>query len=224
MRIGDKEGRSLPHHHETRWWLREMARFETEAREIYSQMVEPKKRHHYDSSPYNLTLRAYVMHCFSWIDLASQYYSQSDTQTKRMEAFLRRYMEIDGESAHVVVNLWRHTLAHGPFPRARLHRPVRLTPTRSCSTDYWPNLAWQTAKDEHLRIRMRQEDEDVGDEEYGVIYGDGRKARMMTLGLFNLIADSRTAIEKYVMELDGDERLQAAYDARWEEIAKESFA
>jgi hypothetical protein len=46
----------------------------------------------------------------------------------------------------------------------------------------------------------------------------------MTLGLFNLIADSRTAIEKYVMELDGDERLQTAYDARWEEMAKESFA
>lgn len=219
---GDHEGaeRSFDHFSETRWWLRELARFADEVRIIHRQQVVPAMEHRFDSSPFNLTLRAYVMHCFAWIDLASRYYSRSDDQTQRMAAFLRRYMGLDGRTALVVVNLWRHPLAHGPFPRPWLDRPADADRGSSRVTDYWPLLSWQTTDEEHLRFRA----DDPDDQEDRAAMGDMSKRHTMDLGLLNLVAGVSAAIATYVEELDTDPTLQANYRARWNALFNASFA
>src|SRR5947209_1575156 len=96
--------RDLFHYTETRWWLKELDRLVDEANIVFTQLVQPIRRHEYDNDPFNLTLRAYVTHCFSWIDLASRSYSQAHERAKRMEGFMVRYMHLDGRAAHAAVS------------------------------------------------------------------------------------------------------------------------
>lgn len=180
-------------------WLRDFARFEHEIHKVYEELVLPIQKDlaadgtqgHPNVAPMNVTLRAYIAFCFSWIDMLSLLWSRSNHQTRRMAAFMVRYMDLDGRTASIAVNLWRHTLAHGPSPQSRRNR----------TSTYSPVFSWVLPKSQHLSI-------EVWPDTAAPLHIEGRIATNMFLGLLNLVAQVEDALQRYTQALDTDLSLQ----------------
>lgn len=241
MRAADDEAiRDLPHFHDSRAWLGEFEQFAAEVETVYQTIVVPAMEHRHDNRPYAFMLRAYFMQCFSWIDWCSGYDAGTqEKQTQRMAVFIRRYLRradglpLDGKTANVAVNVWRHSLAHGPYLRMRTNR----------TTDYVAVAVWRAHDRAHWSIHghvdqpsfdpITGEPWPVSDEEkewaaqqqayFDDLYRGERIFRYMQLGLLSFVGEVRDALGRYVAELDTSARLQTNYERRWKEIDHDEF-
>jgi hypothetical protein len=194
------------HYGFTPWWLAHFASFDAEVRAVHDTLVVSAKCGPADV-PYKYTLWSYISRCFAFVDLFSRFWSLSAKDTRRMAAFLRRYMGLDGLTAHVAVNLWRHPLAHAPFPIGQMTEKVAYTPVPQ----------WRVLPDEHLKIVKYHETDDWA------VPGEPVR-RYMHLGLLNFLADLDGALTRYVDELDTSPKLQAISDKRWREETDRTFS
>jgi hypothetical protein len=98
--------------------IRDMAQLQAEVKFMQDEIVAPGWNGPYHGMP--RMLYGYMMSCFSFIDLLSQYAGSgvgSQGQTPRMISFMDQYFGYEHSTNAVAVQLWRHTLMHTANPR-----------------------------------------------------------------------------------------------------------
>lgn len=136
------------------------------------------------------TLYGYMMNCFTFIDLLSQYRqgsTSSQGQTKRMVAFMDDYLGYDPKANKVAVKLWRHTLMHTANPEVIWGEDSEIR--------YWWLLHWGPPYlpiEQHMHFQNRSTSEEI-----------------LGVGLSYLISDVGQAAERLFRDAHHDVALQA---------------
>ena len=141
---------------------------------VRESLVIPAMQHPFDT-PFRQTCRAYVMTCFSWIDLLAAYWNRAgipSNQSQRMTVFMHTYMGIATKKANVTIHTWRHPLAH--------EAGIRVVD--DATTRYLPSENWEVTADQHLTLI------EAGTWADATRQGQ-KKVRRVSLGLFNLMDD-----------------------------------
>jgi len=164
---------------------------EKEVSAVYKTLVLPHWNKELHGFPQ--TLYGYMMRVFTFVDLLSAYWMGNDgDQSKRVLAFMNKYMRLDEEANSVALQMWRHKLMHTAQPRA-------LEDANAEKTYYWL-LHWQ----DHL----------PEDQHYTFSNTSGR--RILNIGLAYLISDLKQGAANYDRELATSKEMQANY-SRFEE-------
>lgn len=130
------------------------------------------------------------MVAFSKLDLYGQYWFPAETgQHRRMLSFLNTYLGYPEKESDIAIHLWRHNLMHTSEMRP-------LVDIRDSSRYRW--LFHYRLGAEHMRFQP------------------GSSDLILNLGLFNLLTDLRTGLEKAIAALPND----AAVLANWTAITK----
>lgn len=175
---------------------------------FHENLVIPAMQHPFDS-PFRQTCRAYVMTCFSWIDLLAAYWNRAgipSNQSQRMTVFMNAYMGIATKNASVAIHAWRHPLAH--------EAGIRVVD--DATTRYVPFETWQVTADKHMALIEAGTWSDATQQ-------GPKRVRRVSLGLFNLVDDVERGMTNYFDALAIDPVLQQRFRDEDNRIATAAF-
>jgi hypothetical protein len=152
--------------------LEELEEFERELQVIlpYAESRWPDYPRHFPYTSYG-----FVMVAFSKVDLYGQYWFPAErSQHKRMQCFLRAYLDYPEKESDIAIHLWRHNLIHTSEMRP-------LIDTGDGVQYRW--LFHYRLGAEHMRFR------------------GGAADQILNLGLFNLSEDLQSGLRKAIEKL-----------------------
>ncbi len=172
---------------------------EREAKLVYDQVMCP----HWGGELLGLpqTLYGYMMVCFSWIDLLSAYWAGGNTnQTPRMINFMDKYISPNREAYNVAVKCWRHVLMHTAEPR-------RLQESNTKVEYDWLLHWWR----------------ELPAEQHFAFQHVTPNRKILNLGLIYLIADIRSALQRYLDDVTADPALQHNFERYRATLSQQEF-
>jgi hypothetical protein len=145
------------------------------------------------------TLYGYVMSAFALIDNLSAHWRGSENeQSRRMVAFMTKYMHLNHHINSLAVQIWRHKLMHTASPR-------QLVDNNTGKTFRWL-LHWgdeHLPRDQHFKLQAAE--------------------AIFNMSLFGLLENIEQAIRKYSIELSSDDILQTNFLAVKTAISSYSY-